>query len=1133
MVATKRSWQNVLYIGILLIAVIALFRWYSVSNREQIEERNMNYAMDSARQTAQGISSEFANAGRRVRNYAYFLSVGQNALAIDAGMLRELESNVDFDSIRFINALGQNLTSDGTVSDSADRDYFEAGMHGESGTTMVLNSRITGRTTMVFYAPVQGGGKTVGVLLGLYLAEDYLQEILKTSYFGEAADVWLCTRNGEVIASSNGEKYEESELLPDVLRDAGVIDAQTSENVWTVFRGEEESKGFICSEGSLTDNLCAMNVPDTDYILIQAFPKSVTQRMVQSANRNGMILQTILIALFVAYIVLLVFRAWRARKALEKENDQFKYVLKGLNTLFSSRYLTVDLETGQYSYMAGERPLSSDLSMEGPYADVLKIHSSDIIEEEGKKEFYRYFETDAVIEHLAKSDVLTYECHVMRNGKEMWELLIAVCLERKEGRASKILYVRQDNTQLKLKEMETERVQATMNRKERQYRIAITSAAFSTFEFNLTRNLVEQDIICNINGSQFSLLERVGLSAPCSASECFEKWKEFVLPESMEEYAATVNPESLKQHFEQGEAEVTADYWGSLSDGQQMCVRQSFFMTRDEQTEDIMVMVVSRDITAQVRKQREQTRALQEALMQAQHANNAKTTFLSNMSHDIRTPMNAIIGFTTIAVSHIDNRSQVIDCLQKVLASSNHLLSLINDILDMSRIESGKLQIKEQECNISQLTHNLVNIIQPQVKAKQLELFIDTFDVANEDVIADSLKLSQIFVNLLSNAVKYTPAGGTVSFRIRQQTTFHRGYGDYVFLVKDNGIGMTPGFVEHIFEPFEREESTTRTGIEGTGLGMAITKNIVEMMGGTISVQSEKGKGSEFKVELSLKLQDVEKNAAEIRELEGLRALVVDDDCDSCESVTRMLAQIGMRSEWTVSGREAVYRAKSAHNEGDSYHTYIIDWQMPEMSGIEVTRRIRAVVGPESPIIILTAYDWTDIEEEALEAGVTAFCAKPLFMSDLKAALLSANNLAEKEEVVPWTKVDFGGKRILLVEDIELNREIAQVILEESGFVVETAPDGTDAVEMVRKSEEGYYDAVLMDVQMPIMDGYEATRTIRALHRKDVETLPIIAMTANAMEEDKENALKSGMNAHIAKPLDMDLFLSILGKYLS
>ena len=539
-----------------------------------------------------------------------------------------------------------------------------------------------------------------------------------------------------------------------------------------------------------------------------------------------------------------------------------------------------------------------------------------------------------------------------------------------------------------------------------------------------------------------------------------------------------------------------------------------------------------RSITEQVRKQKEQTQALQDALMQAQHANRAKTTFLSNMSHDIRTPMNAIIGFATIAVSHIDNKDQVRDCLQKVLSSSNHLLSLINDILDMSRIESGKVQIKEQECNVSEIMHNLVNIIQPQVKAKQLELFIDTFEVANEDVIADALKLNQVFINLLSNAVKYTPAGGMVSFRIMQKTTFRHGYGDYIFMVKDNGIGMSRDFVEHIFEPFERESTATQSGIQGTGLGMAITKNIVEMMGGTISVESEVGKGSTFTVALSLKLQDVEKDAEQIRELEGLRALVVDDDFNVCDSVSKMLKKIGMRSEWTTSGREAVYRAKQAYDEGDSYHTYIIDWQMPETSGVETARRIRSVVGTEAPIIVLTAYDWTDIEEEAKAAGVTAFCAKPLFLSDLKSALLAANNLAGKEEAASWTQADFSGKRILLVEDIELNREIAQVILEETGFEVEAAPDGTDAVEMVKKSAEFYYDAILMDVQMPIMDGYEATRTIRALERKDVKSMPIIAMTANALEEDKEAALANGMNAHISKPLDVEIFMEVLRRFL-
>ncbi len=345
---------------------------------------------------------------------------------------------------------------------------------------------------------------------------------------------------------------------------------------------------------------------------------------------------------------------------------------------------------------------------------------------------------------------------------------------------------------------------------------------------------------------------------------------------------------------------------------------------------------------------------------------------------------------------------------------------------------------------------------------------------------------------------------------------------------------MSKEFVKHIFEPFEREATTTQTGIQGTGLGMAITRNIVEMMNGTISVESEPGNGSAFTVEITLKLQDIEKNEEQFKELEGLRALVVDDDFNTCDSVSKMLKQIGMKAEWTTSGREAVYRSKMAINEGDPFHTYIIDWQMPETSGVETARRIRSTAGNDASIIILTAYDWSDIEEEAKAAGVTAFCAKPLFMSDLKSALLMANNLAEKEDVAAaWTLADFSGKRVLLVEDIELNREIAQVILEEAGFEVESAPDGTDAVSMVSSSEENYYDVVLMDVQMPIMNGYEATRTIRSLPREDVKTLPIIAMTANALEEDKEAALKNGMNAHIAKPIDMDIFISVLKQFLS
>ncbi|MDE7246584.1 MAG: response regulator, partial [Lachnospiraceae bacterium] len=604
-----------------------------------------------------------------------------------------------------------------------------------------------------------------------------------------------------------------------------------------------------------------------------------------------------------------------------------------------------------------------------------------------------------------------------------------------------------------------------------------------------------------------------------------------VHPEDQEDLAQALSLDKVREQISSN-GEYLGSYRIQSEEGETHHFQYTYVKVGENALgKDSFILAGFRNIDEVIRKEQEQKEVLSEALAQAQHANNAKTTFLNNMSHDIRTPMNAIIGFTTIAASHIDNKDQVKDCLQKVLSSSNHLLSLINDILDMSRIESGKVQIKEQECNLSELMHNLVNIIQPQVKAKQLDLFIDTFEVVNEDVMADSLKLNQVFINLMSNAVKYTPAGGTVSFRIMQKTTFHHGYGEYAFIIKDNGIGMSPEFVQHIFEPFERESNVTQSGIEGTGLGMAITKNIVEMMNGTISVESEQGKGSTFTVELTLRLQDVEKNAEQLREMEGLRVLVVDDDLNVCDSVSSMLKQLGLRPEWTTSGKEAAYRAKAAHDAGDAYHTYIIDWQMPEQSGVETARKIRSMFGDAAPIIILTAYDWSDIEEEAKSAGVTAFCAKPLFMSDLKSALLATNNpLDKEEEVAAWTKVDFKGKRILLVEDIELNREIAEVILTEAGFVVETAPDGTDAVTMVEKSAENYYDAVLMDIQMPIMNGYEATRTIRNLSRKDVRDLPIIAMTANAMEEDKEAALTNGMNAHLSKPVDIDALIDVLAQ---
>ena len=528
----------------------------------------------------------------------------------------------------------------------------------------------------------------------------------------------------------------------------------------------------------------------------------------------------------------------------------------------------------------------------------------------------------------------------------------------------------------------------------------------------------------------------------------------------------------------------------------------------------------------------EQNRKLEIALQHEGAANRAKREFLFNMSHDIRTPMNAIIGFTSLAATHIDNREQVLDYLKKISTSSQHLLSLINDVLDMSRIESGKVKIEEKAVHLPDLVHDVRSIIQPNVAAKRLSLFIDTMDIEDEDIITDPLRLNQILLNILSNAIKFTPTGGMISIRIAQKNGAPKGCVCYEFRIKDNGIGMSEEFQKHIFEEFSREESSTVSGIQGTGLGMSITKNIVDLMGGTIALTSEPGKGTEFIVTLCFTRSGQKAEPKQLPQLEGLRALVADDDTNTCLNVSTMLSKIGMRPEWTISGKEAVIRTKYAVEQGDEFSVYIIDWLIPDMNGIEIVRQIRKVIGNRCPIIILTAYDWADIEDEARAAGVTAFCEKPLFLSELRRVLAEPFRAEPASEPAQPTAADLKGKKLLLVEDNELNREIALEILKEAGFVVDTAEDGAVAVQKIKQAAPGQYDLILMDIQMPNLDGYGATRQIRALPDAEKASIPIFAMTANAFEEDRQNALAAGMNGHIAKPLDVPHLLRVLADAL-
>lgn len=531
----------------------------------------------------------------------------------------------------------------------------------------------------------------------------------------------------------------------------------------------------------------------------------------------------------------------------------------------------------------------------------------------------------------------------------------------------------------------------------------------------------------------------------------------------------------------------------------------------------------------------EQIKMADLARQEAEYANRAKSQFLSNMSHDIRTPMNAIVGYTAIASAHVDDRSKVSDCLSKIAQSSDHLQGLINDVLDMSRIEAGKERLNVTKTSLPDMIKAVIPMIQSQLERKNLELFIDTMDLKDELVYADTQKMRQILINILGNAVKFTNAGGSIGIRIRQQKYCKKqGYASYTLTIKDTGIGMSEEFVSHVFDPFSQERTDEQGRYSGTGLGMSITKNFVEMMGGTIRVKSELGKGTEFTINVDLKLQEDQKVDQRLEQLKGFRVLVVDDDFQTCNSVSHMLQDVGMRADWSTSAKDALQRVEVAHEDGDSFFAYIIDWIMPVTNGIELTRKIRKIVGDEVPIIILTAYSWADVEQEAREAGVTALCTKPLFVSDLTKVFLDniSGVSSEKKAEVKREDVHFNGQRVLLAEDNRMNREIATIQLEEMGLQVISVNNGQQAVDAMEQCSDGYYDIVLMDIRMPLLNGMDACRKIRASSRSYLQQIPIIALTANAFSDDVKACLAAGMNEHVSKPMDVEQLAIVLEKYL-
>lgn len=606
---------------------------------------------------------------------------------------------------------------------------------------------------------------------------------------------------------------------------------------------------------------------------------------------------------------------------------------------------------------------------------------------------------------------------------------------------------------------------------------------------------------------------------------------QYIVEDGMEDMPTVITKDYIQMHMDENTPYLQFEY--RVLRETERWEHISILSLKRENGVPTIILHAIQDVTELKREELRNRTALKEAFQAAEAANHAKSDFLSRMSHDIRTPMNAIMGMTTVAAMNIDDKERLKDCLNKITLSSRHLLALINDVLDMSKIESGKVTLSEEEFDMAKMVENLLAIIHPQIQEKNQQLKVNTSNITHEDVIGDPLHLQQVFVNIMGNAVKFTPEGGTISFSICEKPSRIQGSGFYEFIFEDTGIGMKEEFVETIFEPFARENSASSQNVEGTGLGMSIANNIVEMMNGNIQVESTLGVGSKFTVQLYLKLQNVKTETIEC--LKDLRVLMADDEPDACENACEILNSIGMVSDGVLSGDEAIRKVAEARENAEDYAVVILDWKMPGKCGVETTKEIRKQLGDDVPIIILSAYDWSSIEQEAREAGVNAFIAKPLFKSRLVYVLKSLIEKQEGEETSAIEELgqkDYSGKRVLLVEDIDMNLEIAETLLEFIGIEVETARDGQQAVDILLEKPEKYFDLVFMDIQMPNKNGYEATKEIRASGREDLKIIPIVAMSADAFSDDIQRALSVGMNDHVAKPIELPKLSAAIEKWI-
>ena len=779
----------------------------------------------------------------------------------------------------------------------------------------------------------------------------------------------------------------------------------------------------------------------------------------------------------------------------------------------------VNLEKNTFDALKVESSVMTAFEQNHTWDGLVKFFVDHYVVEEDKKTVTDFYNRAYITEKLKGLETeLCQECRIVLNGEERWVRNVVMRGEIEDSEYAMIFL--RDITEAKAETA-------------RRMQMASDNASMELLIQSMVR-LLDRFVVCDLENDRYRFYNLQGemIYAPTGAYHDFVEQvaAKYKTLEPLDALDAIISPENIRKNLP-GEDDIYKFEYCSIDENTYKIA--SFIPLEWEGTKLVKALLASMDVSQEKKAEIESRKALKEAYRAAESASRAKTEFLSNMSHDIRTPMNAIVGLTAIAGANIENQDRVVECLGKITKSSRHLLGLINEVLDMARIESGRVSLAEEDFSLPELVDNLLTLTKPAIDEHRHQLEVHVEHIEHEAVCGDSLRIQQVFVNLMSNAVKYTPDEGNITFSIREKPNGFSELGCYEFSIEDNGIGMTPEFQKIMFEPFSRADDHRTTKVQGTGLGMAIARNIVNLMNGEIQVESAPNKGTKITVTVYLKLQENEKEQE--KEWVDLPVLVVDDDKTCCESTVATLREIGIAGEWVLTGKEAVERCYARHETNSDYFAVILDWKMPEMDGIATARKIRERVGEEVTIIILTSFEFSEIEEEARAAGVNAFMAKPLFRSRLTATLRQFTS-GKKEKnarnyLEEFAKENYAGKRILLVEDNALNREIATEILSMTGVTVDTAENGKIAVEKVMEAPEKWYDLIFMDIQMPIMNGYEATAAIRAFAGRRGK-VPIIAMTANAFAEDVQLAKNTGMNEHIAKPLDLNKLNDVLKQWL-